>query len=97
MAWVTRTLTQTRAYTDTPFYEPSEEFLAAVKTYTDSGRSGSVVYSISEDQMVKTTVLSFYSEEAFDDYKANEAIQAEYTRRQTYCSDNNITENVVQS
>ena len=98
MAWVTRTLTQTRTnYTDTDFYEPSDNFLECVKTYTESGKAGSVVETISDDGMIKTSVLSFYEEAHFNEYKAEAIVQAEYTTRQTYCSTNNITEVVVQS
>lgn len=89
---ITRKLIQQRPNTSVDFYTPSDEVLTLLNKYT----IGDIQISVSADNLTKT--ISFtVSEENHALLGDNEILNNAKIDRETYCNDNLITFNIVET
>lgn len=86
-------LTQQRPNVNVDFFEPDvagksviQEFINQNKITTDG-----LTVSFSEDQLVKTNIMEFTSDESFEEFKNNSTVNTNNLRRRTYCDENSIS------
>lgn len=89
---ITRKLIQQRPNTGVDFYTPSDEVLTLLNKYTE----GDIQISVSADNLTKT--ISFtVSEENHTLLGDNEILNNAKIDRETYCNDNSITFEIVET
>jgi len=63
--------------------------------YINTGKLVSKDTHISPDKLSKTLISTFASQADYDTYKTDDTIKTNFTARDQYCRDNNMTLNVL--
>jgi hypothetical protein len=86
------TITEIRTSTSVPFYEMSQQYLDHIQKYNNSGqRTGTKgIYDFSVDELTRTGVIQFATQEDYDLIQADPVVVIEFAR----WDDHNKTANI---
>tara|TARA_B100000073_G_scaffold108680_1_gene87548 strand:+ start:1489 stop:1788 length:300 start_codon:yes stop_codon:yes gene_type:complete len=89
----TQKLIQTRPNTDVDFFTQNADGVAKTNEYISAGKitADGIVDVISEDQLTKTSTMTFNTQEDYNAYSLESAIEQNKNARVTYCQNNSIS------
>lgn len=83
----------TRSSTEVPFFKGTDQYVAHFKsTYLDTNKCSNNSITLSSDRLKLIFVLSWETEDAFNEYVADPAVQEHQAARTAYNTANNIIE-----
>lgn len=88
---VTLTITETRQDPTVPFFNMPADWITYVQKYNNVRLGNGGVYIFSDDKLTRTSKTVFVSQEAADQFAADETVRAGLKLRDEHNAANNIT------
>ena len=98
MAYI-RKLIQTRPNTGVDFFTQNADGVAKTNEYVSAGKitADGIVDVISEDQLTKTSTMTFNTQEDYNEYSLESVIEQNKNARVTHCQNNSISWSVEEN